>query len=151
MRLPEFLGFDVCCRLKQRLPELKVVFLTAYANEDYIYEAIEAGGDGYLLKAVGRKELVKAVLDVVDGKSILEPAVTGKVFRRIRAGGYESIGNKVRLLSPQELKVLERVAQGRTNKEISASLNLSEKTVKNYLGNLMVKLNLSRRSEAVAF
>ena len=151
VRLPESLGFEVCRRLKQQTPELKIVFLSAYANEDYIYEAIEAGGDGYLLKELGSKELVKAVLDVVDGKSILDPAVTGKVFHRIRAGGYQGIVNQVRLLSPQEIRVLERVAQGKTNKEIAAHLNLSEKTVKNYLGNLMGKLNLSRRSEAAAF
>jgi len=151
IRLPDGSGLDVCRQLRAAVPNLRVLMLTSYYTEDMVMEAIEAGAEGYLLKELNSDFLVRSITEVMEGKSILDPSVTRKVLDRVRAG--ESGQNKATLemLSPQERRVIALVAEGKTNKEIGTALSLSDKTVKNYLSNLMEKLNFGRRSQAAAF
>ncbi len=151
IRLPDGSGLDVCRKLHQTLPSIRVLMLTSYYTDDMVMDAIEAGAEGYLLKELNADFLVRSIFEVMEGKSILDPAVTRKVIDRVRTGKTEENKVTLGLLSPQERRVIALVAEGKTNKEIGVELKLSDKTVKNYLSNLMEKLNFSRRSQAAAF
>ena len=151
IRLPDGSGLDVCRKLRALQPGLRVLILTSYYTEDMVMDAIESGAEGYLLKELDSEFLVRAITEVMEGKSILDPVVTRKVLDRVRTGKAGQDKATLELLSPQERRVIALVAEGKTNKEIGAELRLSDKTVKNYLSNLMEKLNFNRRSQAAAF
>jgi len=127
--------------------------LTSYADDDAVLATILAGAQGFLLKEVGSEELLRAVRAVAGGQSILDPAVTQRVLARVQtlSSASTSTEPKGEALSPQERRVLALVAEGKTNKEIAVALNLSEKTVGNYLGNVFQKLNITRRSQAAVY
>lgn len=151
VRLPDGSGFEACRNLHQLTPPVKVIILTAFADDEIVMQAIGSGAEGYLLKEIDEPGLVRAIKDVAEGHSILDPAVTRRVFNRVKDGTPVQPASKLDRLSAQERRVIELVAQGKTNKEIGLAMNLSDKTVKNYLSNLMEKLQLSRRSQAAAF
>lgn len=151
VRLPDGSGFEACREIQKSLPEARFIILTSYADDNLLYEAISAGADGYLLKEIDGEGLVRAIHDVASGKSILDPAVTSRVFTKIKSLSESGEKDKLDLLSGQERRVLSLVAEGKTNKEIGLELGLSDKTVKNYLSNVLDKLKLSRRSQAAAF
>ncbi len=151
MRLPDANGVDVCREIRASSPQTKVVFLTAFADEETVMSAIFAGADGYLLKEIGGEALVGAIEAVARGQSILDPAVTRTVLDGMRSMSVPANPPSHSLLSPQEQHVLALVAEGKTNKEIAACLGLSYKTVKNYLSNVFQKLQVSHRSQAAAF
>ncbi len=148
IRLPDGTGFDACRQILQQLPETRILFLTSVVDDHLVDEAIRSGGNGYLLKEIDGRGLVQAILDVAAGKSILDPAITARVMNLVKAGGNQP--KLLDSLSPQERRVLALIAEGKTNKEVGLDLNLSEKTVKNYLANIFDKLNVSRRSQATA-
>jgi two-component system, NarL family, response regulator DevR len=148
IRLPDGTGFDACRRILEFHPKCRVLFLTSVVDDKLVDEAIRSGGHGYLLKEINGRGLVQAIADVAVGKSILDPAVTARVMRLVKTGG--PVGNGLDTLSPQERRVLALIAEGKTNKEVANDLGLSEKTVKNYLANAFDKLNVTRRSQAVA-
>ena len=150
VRLPDRSGVEACREIRAAVPDASVIMLTSYADDEAVIASIMAGASGYLLKQVRGLELVRAVERVADGQSLLDPGVTQKVLEKIKrltSGRPEGVTS----LSPQEQKVLALVAEGKTNKEIAAALELSDKTVKNYLSNVFDKLHLSRRAEAAAF
>lgn len=151
VRLPDGNGFEACRRIRKAQPDTRVLFLTSFADEEIVLESIDAGGDGYLLKEIDDESLVRAIRTVAAGQSILDPAVTRRVLERVK--NPEALAGKDRfeMLSPQERRVLALVAEGKTNKEIGSALGLSDKTVKNYLSNILEKLQLTRRSQAAAF
>lgn len=152
VRLPDGNGFEACRRLHALTPPVRVIILTAFAEDEVVVQAIGSGAEGYLLKEIDVQGLVRAIKEVAEGRSILDPAVTRRVLNRVRDGASASApAGKLDRLSAQERRVLELVAQGKTNKEIGLALGLSDKTVKNYLSNLMEKLQLNRRSQAAAF
>src|SRR5215831_5717367 len=151
VRLSDGSGIEVCRQLQKLDLDTKVLILTSFADDDLVFDAISAGADGYLLKEIHGDRLIQAVQDVVAGRSILDPAVTRRVMGRVRSPDLVAARNKLDLLSAQERKVVALVAEGKTNKEIGREMGLSDKTVKNYLGNAMEKLNLTRRSQAAAF
>jgi DNA-binding NarL/FixJ family response regulator len=152
VRLGDGNGFEVSRKIQTFEKDIRVLVLTSFADDDIIVQAISSGADGYLLKEVGRDALIEAVQKVASGQSILDPAVTGRVFGKVQALMQDpTSGNKLRLLSAQESKVLALVAEGKTNKEIAAVLGLSDKTIKNYFSNILEKLGLSRRSQAAAY
>ena len=151
MRLPDGSGLEVCRQLRRLCPQVRVLMLTSYYNDDMVMDAIQAGAEGYLLKEINAELLIRSIREVMEGKSILDPAMTRKVIERARAGKSTESAPSLNQLSPQERRVIALVAEGKTNKEIAANLSLSDKTVKNYLSNLMAKLNFSRRSQAAAF
>jgi two-component system, NarL family, response regulator DevR len=150
LRLSDGSGIEVCRRLQSMDLDTKVLVLTSYADDDLVFDAIAAGADGYLLKEIHSENLIQAIQDVAAGKSILDPAVTRRVMSRVRTPVALAAENKLDLLSAQERRVVALVAEGKTNKEIGHDMGLSDKTVKNYLSNALDKLNLTRRSQAVA-
>ncbi len=149
IRLPDGSGFDACRQMLQRLPETRVVVLTSYSNDNFVYEAVTSGAQGYLMKEIDPAGLVQAVQDVAAGRSILDPDATTRVLRLLRGGGSEP-GADLSVLSAQERRVLALVADGLTNKQVGEQLNLSENTVKNYLVNVFEKLQVKRRAQAAA-
>jgi two-component system, NarL family, response regulator DevR len=151
VRLPDGSGFEACRKMQKLGLHARVLVLTSFADDELIFESIAAGADGYLLKEIDSEGLVRAIENVADGKSILDPAVTRRVLSRVRLAEVNAQSkNKLDLLSAQERRVLALVAEGKTNKEIAAKMGLSDKTVKNYLSNMLDKLKVSRRSQAAA-
>jgi two-component system response regulator DevR len=147
IRLPDGTGIDACRQILKRSENSRVLILTSVVDDTIVDEAIRAGAHGYLLKEVDSRGLVSAIRDVAAGKSILDPAITARVMQIMKSG---SSGGRdpLALLSPQEKRVLALIAEGCTNKEVGVRLNLSEKTVKNYLSTVFEKLHVSRRAEA---
>jgi DNA-binding NarL/FixJ family response regulator len=151
VRLPDGKGYEACRQIHQLLPDVRVLFLTSFADEQTVIESLDAGGDGYLLKEIDEAALVQGIRSVANGQSILDPAITRRVLERARTPGVPTGETKWATLSPQEKRVLSLVAEGKTNKEIGLDMGLSDKTVKNYLSNILEKLQLTRRSQAAAF
>ncbi|HZP60112.1 MAG TPA: response regulator transcription factor [Opitutaceae bacterium] len=150
IRLPDGSGFDACREILRRQPETRIIVLTSFSNDNFVYEAITSGAHGYLMKEIDPAGLVQALLDVADGRSILDPDTTARVIRLVRAQSAGASNEDLASLSPQERRVLALVAEGKTNKEIGEQLNLSDNTVKNYLGSVFEKLHVKRRSQAAA-
>jgi two-component system response regulator DevR len=151
VRLGNESGFDACREIQKLEHDVKVLVLTSFADDNVVVEAISAGADGYLLKEVNRDALVSAIEKVASGQSVLDPAVTGRVFGKVQSLMQKPGGNKLSLLSNQERKVLALVAEGKTNKEVAAVMGLSDKTIKNYFSNILDKLEMTRRSQAAAY
>jgi len=149
VRLPDGSGVEACRTIRETRPETKVIMLTSYADDEALFASIIAGASGYLLKQTRGQAVVDAVIAVASGRSLLDPDVTEKVLERVRQGRGDdpALGS----LTEQERKVLAGLAEGRTNREISETLFLSEKTVKNYVSRILDKLGLSRRAEAAAY
>lgn len=146
IRLPDGTGIDACRQILKRSPDTRVLIVTSVVDETTVDDAIRAGAHGYLLKEIDGRGLVNAVRDVAAGKSILDPAVTARVIQLFKSA---STGRDLlAVLSPQEKRVLALIAEGNTNKEVGAKLELSEKTVKNYLSTIFEKLHVTRRAEA---
>jgi len=151
IRLPDGSGIDAGREILALSPDIKVLFLTSHTDDDTVLAAVMAGAHGYVLKEIDSKGLIDSIEKVVSGESILDPGIIQKVLSWMK--GQAVPGNFVKRdpLSPQEERVLALVAEGKTNKEIASELDLSDKTVKNYLSNIFSKLEISRRSQAAAF
>jgi two-component system response regulator DevR len=148
IRIPDQAGIRVCTEILEGSPGSKVIFLTSYADEETVMAALLAGAEGYLLKDIGAEALIRSIRIVASGQSILDPAITKQAFQWMKTLAAPSGEGSLDSLSPQEKAVLALVAEGKTNKEIAASLGLSDKTVKNYLANTFQKLHISRRAQA---
>lgn len=145
-RLPDGSGIDVCRDVRAVDPSIKGLILTSYEDDEALFAAIMAGAAGYVLKQVRGTDLVDAVRRVAAGQSMLDPAVTQRVLDRIRSGVEQP--QELEALTDQERRILEHIAEGRTNREIAAEMFLAEKTVKNYVSSLLAKLGLERRTQA---
>lgn len=150
VRMPDGTGFDACRQMRQHNLDTRVLFLTSYSDDEVLMQAVMVEADGFLLKDVHPDELVAAIEKVHAGQSILDPAVTRRVFEQLKRGVTPQAPTPLDQLSAQEKRVLALVAEGKTNKEIGQALGLSDKTVKNYLANAMEKLQINRRSQAAA-
>ncbi len=148
IRMPDGTGIDVCRSLLADGGDIRVLFLTSSAEQGVVDEAIRAGAHGYLLKEINTPALLQGIRDVAAGRSILDPQITARVMDLLRNERNKPL---IAGLSPQEQRVLAKIAEGLTNKEVAADLGLSEKTVKNYLSNIFDKLHFSRRSQAAAY
>lgn len=140
----------LCREIVQRFPSTRVLVLTSSADDTLVYEAVSAGAHGYLLKTVAAKELIEAVRTVAAGRSILDMAATGAVLRGLRSGPPSQMSPDLASLSRQQRRVLELVTEGATNKEIGATLGLSENTVRNYLVTVFEKLDVKTRAQAAS-
>lgn len=149
VRLPDGNGVEVCREIRSRLPEVACLMLTSYSDDDALFEAIMAGAAGYVLKQIRGNELVSAVRKVASGASLLDSAVTGRVLARLR--NPEPTDERLASLSTQERRILDLIALGYTNRQIANEILLAEKTVKNYVSNLLTKLGMERRTEAAVF
>jgi DNA-binding NarL/FixJ family response regulator len=148
-RLPDGTGIDVCREIRSQDPSINALILTSYDDDDALFSAIMAGASGYVLKQIRGTDLVDTVRRVAAGQSMLDPAVTAQVLDRLRSG--PKTDPALDQLTAQELKILELIAQGMTNRQIAGSLFLAEKTVKNYVSSMLAKLNLESRTQAAIF
>ena len=148
VRLPDGDGVEVCREIRSLHPDIACIMLTSYSDDDAVYAAIMAGASGYLLKQVRGTDLIEGVRRVAGGESLLDPAVTARVLDRIR---QREDTDELAALSQQEQSILELIAEGLTNRQIGERMFLAEKTVKNYVSNMLGKLGMSRRTEAAAY
>jgi two-component system response regulator DevR len=148
-RLPDGSGVDVCREIRSRDPNIAVLILTSYDDEEALFAAIMAGAAGYLLKQIRGNDLVDAVRRVAAGQSMLDPAVTQRVLTRLREGSKED--KALAPLTDQERKILDHIAEGMTNRQIAEAMFLAEKTVKNYVSSLLAKLGMQSRTQAAVF
>ena len=151
VRMEGMSGIDACRAIKSVRPEVKVLMFTSFGEEDAVTASIVAGASGYLLKNMGRPELLRAIRGVAAGQSLLDPSVTRKVMERLARLSAREEERLVEALSDRERGVLALVAEGRTNREIAEQLVLSENTVRNHVSRILEKLGMSRRSEAASF
>ncbi len=151
IRLPGRSGIEACRDIKARSPDTKIVILTSFADDEALFEAIAAGADGYVLKQIGSDDLVRALERVGQGESLLDPALTDKVFAKVREARRRERGEAFAALSEQEVRILALVAEGRTNAQIGRALHFSEKTVRNYVSAILGKLGLTSRAQAAAY
>ncbi|MBI2812709.1 MAG: response regulator transcription factor [Opitutae bacterium] len=150
LHLPDKSGLLACRAIRSQRPETKILVLTSSSSERNLQEAMHAGALGYLLKDNDGQALATALRAVMGGQPVLDPSMSDQVMSLVRHRGEPSAAAKLGRLSPQERKVVAFLADGLTNKEIGDRLNLTEKTVKNYLATIFTKLNISRRSQAAA-
>ncbi len=149
VRLPDGSGVDLCRTLHEQRPDLDVIMLTSFADSEALNASVLAGARGYVLKNVRGDELVRAIRRVVKGEMLLTTDQVERARERLRRQITEDI--RLESLSHQERRILELLSEGFSNREIAAEMFLAEKTVKNYVSNLLAKLGFQRRSEAALF
>ena len=150
IRLPDGSGIDAARDILSTCPNTRVLFLTSFADEHTVLEAIMSGAQGYVLKDIASANLVRAIKTIASGQPLMDPRLTNHTMSWLRTLSTAPGLSKRSLLSPQEQRILPLVAEGLTNKEIATRLELSEKTVKNYLANIYSKLQIGRRSQVAA-
>lgn len=149
IRLPDGSGVEVCRDIRARHPEVACLMLTSFADDEALFAAIMAGAAGYVLKQIKGTDLVGAIRTVAAGNSLLDPAMTRRVLERLRKGPEED--RRLASLTEQERHILEHITEGLTNRQIAERMYLAEKTVKNYVSNLLTKLGMERRTEAAVY
>jgi two-component system response regulator DevR len=148
-RLPDGSGIDVCREIRSAHPEINCLILTSYDDDEALFSAVMAGAAGYLLKQIAGRSLTDAIRTVAAGRSLMDPAVTGRLLERLRHPTAPD--SRVSSLTAREREILDLIADGLSNKQIGERLFLAEKTVKNYVSALLAKLNMQRRTQAAVF
>lgn len=151
IRMPGESGIEACHEINNRWPETHVIMLTSYAEDELIFQALQAGASGYVLKQVGNRPLIEALEAVRKGEALLDPRVTRRVIARVRETEQERQASAFRELTPREMEILAEVAKGKTNSDIAEELTLSEKTVRNHVSSILRKLDMNNRIEAATF
>ena len=151
IRLPGEGGIEATRQITRGMENIKVVMLTSFADDELIMRAIHAGAAGYVLKQVGNEELIRAIRAAAQGDSALDPSTTMRLLSHVRQAERKALEDAFRDITNREMDVLLHLAKGKTNAEIATLLNLSEKTVGNYIGNMFEKLNLNNRIELAAY
>jgi two-component system response regulator DevR len=151
IRMPGKNGIEACREILAHKPDAQVIMLTSYAEDEMLFDAINAGAVGYVLKQGGGDDLVRAIRRVGQGDALLDPAITQRVLARVRQATRQEQAAIFNDLTEQELRVLGLVSEGRTNKEIARALFLGEGTVRNYVSSILSKLDLTNRAEAAAY
>lgn len=149
VRLPDGNGVEVCRELRSTNPDLACLMLTSYADDEALFDAIMAGASGYVLKEVRSNDLVDAIRRVAAGESLIDEGLRATVLERLTHPDPED--EKVGALTDQERRLLNLLAEGMTNRQIAAEMFLAEKTVKNYVSNLLSKMGMQRRTEAAVY
>lgn len=149
VRLPDGSGIEACREIRSRFPEVKVLMLTSFADEEALMAAILAGASGYVLKRIKGQDLVNDIKRVGAGESLLDAEMTDRLFERLRSGPKQD--PLLAKLTNQERVIVGHIAEGMTNKEIAETMFLAEKTVKNYVSNLLSKMGMQRRTEAAVY
>jgi len=151
VRLSDGSGIEATREIRAARPATKVLMLTSFADDEALFASIMAGASGYVLKQVKSGDLLHAIRAVGAGDSLLDPSMTTAVLDRLRKGKQLMADEKLARLSPQEERILQQIADGKTNREIGDDLSLAEKTVKNYVSSILSKLEVARRAEAAAY
>jgi len=149
VRMPDRSGIEACRDILAAFPDVKVLMLTSYADEEALMASIMAGASGYVLKRVKGVDLIEDIRRVAKGESLLDPSMVERLFDRLRHGSKED--PKLAQLTDQERKILSHIAEGLTNRQIAEEMFLAEKTVKNYVSTILTKMGMSNRSEAAAY
>jgi len=149
VRLPDGDGVEVCREVRSKHPEVACLMLTSFGDDEALFDAIMAGAAGYLLKEVREVDLVTSIRTVAAGGSLLDPLATQRVLDRLRVGTAED--QALSVLTEQERKIFDLIGEGLTNRQIGERVFLAEKTVKNYVSSILMKLGMDRRTEAAAF
>ena len=150
VRLPDGDGVTVCRDLRSQLPKLACLMLTSFADDEALFDAIMAGASGYVLKQVRGADILGAVRTLAAGGSLLDPRTTARVMQRLREQATAK-DDPLQGLTDQERRILELIGEGLTNRQIGERMFLAEKTVKNYVSNVLAKLGMERRTQAAAF
>ena len=148
VRLPDGTGVEVCRDIRSDLPDIRCLMLTSYSDDEALFDAIMAGASGYVLKEIRGTDLITAIRQVAEGKSLLDPGATQRVLDRLREGEHQD--QRLQGLSDQERRILILIGDGLTNRQIGESMHLAEKTIKNYVSSLLSKLGMERRTQAAA-
>ena len=149
IRLPDGDGVTVCREIRSRMPQLACLMLTSFTDDEALFDAIMAGAAGYVLKQIRGSDLVGAVRTIASGQSLLDPAATSRVMRRMRDQAART--DPLAELTNQERRILQLIGEGLTNRQIGDRMFLAEKTVKNYISALFAKLGMQRRAQAAAY
>lgn len=149
VRLPDGSGIDVCRAMREQREDLACLMLTSFSDDEALDASVIAGAKGYVLKDVRGGDLVNSIRKVHEGETLISDEVLQRVRDRLRRRAMEDA--RLESLSPQEHRILELLSEGLTNREIAAQMFLAEKTVKNYVSNLLAKLGFQRRTEAALF
>lgn len=151
IQLPGRSGIEICREIRKRFPETRVVILTSHAGEAFVEQAMRAGASGYVLKQVGNEELIRAIRAAYRGEVALDSQTSSKVVSRYLDLEKKADQSAFRELSHREKEVLSLVAEGESNREIGEKLNLTEITVRNYVSNILSKLQLRNRIELAKY
>jgi NarL family two-component system response regulator LiaR len=149
IHMPEMTGVEATRRIKEHFPNVRVLILTAYDDDPYIFALLQAGADGYVLKTSSAEELVRAVRTVYEGQSALSPEIASKVVQQMTSGKPAAATEQIESLTERELDVLRLAAQGKTNRAIGSELGISHRTVQGHLASVYGKLAVNSRTEAV--
>ncbi len=150
VQLPDGSGVEVCRELRSANPDLVCIMLTSYSDSEAMFQAVIAGAAGFVLKQVRGNDLVNTVKRVAAGESLIDPLMTGQLLERLR-NPQEEGDPKMKSLTNLERSILNHVAEGMTNRQIAGQLNIAEKTVKNYMSSILLKLGFTRRTEAAVY
>jgi DNA-binding NarL/FixJ family response regulator len=150
VELPDGSGVEVCREIRANFPDVMCLMLTSHANDEALFASIMAGAAGYVLKQIRGNDLVDAVKRVANGESLVDPSVTGAILNRLR-NPRPNVDPRLASLTPLEHTILEHLVEGNTNRQIASKVNISEKTVKNYISSILRKLGMTRRTEAAVF
>lgn len=151
VRMPGGGGVEACRAIRAEHPEIQVIMLTSYSDDEALFNSIMAGAAGFVLKQIRGRDLVEAIRTVASGQSLLDPGVTERVLDRLRKAKFDDKDPKLARLSPQEERILDLIGEGLTNREIAERIHLSDKTVKNYVSTILQKLEVARRAEAASY
>lgn len=150
VQLPDGTGVEVCRDVRSSHPEIACIMLTSFSNEDALFQSVLAGAAGFVLKQIRGNDLVGAVRRVASGESLIDPTMTGSLLERLRNPTPQQ-DPRLASLTKLERSILDLVAEGHTNRHIAEQLFIAEKTVKNYMSSILLKLGFSRRTEAAVF
>ena len=148
LNMPVMNGIQATRKICERFPAVRVLALTTYDADEWVFDAIRAGASGYLLKGTPRADLINAITGTAAGQTFIDPGVAGKLFTHVAGVNIEHDSTVAESLSPRELEVLRLLAKGRSNTDIAAELFLSEGTVRNYVSGIFVKLGVTDRTQA---
>jgi DNA-binding NarL/FixJ family response regulator len=148
VRLPDGTGIEACRNIRSFDPTIGCLMLTSYSDDEALQGAVLAGASGYVLKEIRGNELVSAIRRIASGESLLDERMVSEAHRRLSA---DSGDPRLASLSPQERRILDLIGQGLTNRQIGENMHLAEKTIKNYVSSLLVKLDMQRRTQAAAY
>ncbi len=148
VRLPDGNGIEVCREIRSTLPDVRCLMLTSFSDDEALVDAAMAGAHGFALKQIRGNEIIEAARAVASGKTLLDPAAVKRAMTRLEQGSAND--RRLAQLTDQERRIFELIGDGKSNRQIADELFLAEKTVKNYVSNLLAKLGMSRRTEAAA-
>jgi DNA-binding NarL/FixJ family response regulator len=148
LKMPGMNGIEATRQIRAKFPSIKVLVLTTYDDDEWVFDAIRAGASGYLLKDTPRQQIIDAMRGTLEGKSFIDPAVAGKLLNQVASNQTQPASLLTERLTGREVDVLRLIAKGFNNSEIAAQLHLSEGTVRNHVSAILEKLGVSDRTQA---